>query len=129
MTVLQPYSRAVSRKSKSTSTVPTTNPIPGSQSTPRSILATRPDCTTPDSAIDVHPLTDFSSDLDDVTAAIERGLSCGVAASFTEPTVDEIAQEAYLIWLQTGGNEVVNWLEAEARLRSRVADPSSPVLA
>lgn len=125
MTVLQPYSRAVTRKSKSTPTVPTTNPNPGTEST----VGTRPDCGTSGCAIDVHPLTDFSSDIDEVTAAIERGLSCGISKALTEPTVDEIAQEAYLIWLQTGGNDVVNWLEAEARLRSRVADPSSPVLA
>ncbi|MCA9284497.1 MAG: DUF2934 domain-containing protein [Phycisphaerales bacterium] len=32
---------------------------------------------------------------------------------------EEIAREAYFIWLERGGNEVVNWLEAERRLTDR----------
>ncbi|HMN94942.1 MAG TPA: hypothetical protein PKC43_00610 [Phycisphaerales bacterium] len=41
-----------------------------------------------------------------------------------EPTHDDIAREAHLIWLERGGNDVVNWLEAEARLRGRSVDGS-----
>jgi hypothetical protein len=42
---------------------------------------------------------------------------CVRSAPKTSPTLEEIAAEAYLIWIETGGNDVVNWLEAEARLR------------
>jgi hypothetical protein len=31
-----------------------------------------------------------------------------------------IAEAAYFLWLKRGGNEVVNWLEAEASLRNGV---------
>lgn len=34
------------------------------------------------------------------------------------PTSDEIAREAYYIWLERGGSEIENWLEAESRLRA-----------
>lgn len=35
----------------------------------------------------------------------------------SEPTHDEIAARAYELWLERGGNEIVNWLEAENELR------------
>jgi len=46
------------------------------------------------------------------------------AARSTTPDPDavdpaEVEREAYLIWLEHGGNEVVNWLEAERRIRTR----------
>ena len=31
----------------------------------------------------------------------------------------EIEREAYFVWLERGGNEVVNWLEAERRVKTR----------
>jgi hypothetical protein len=34
-----------------------------------------------------------------------------------EPTQQAIAEAAYFLWRERGGSEVVNWLEAEARLR------------
>jgi len=33
-------------------------------------------------------------------------------------TPEAIAQAAYFLWLERGGNEVMNWLEAERRLAS-----------
>lgn len=38
-----------------------------------------------------------------------------------EPSRDQIAREAYFLWLRRGGNEVVNWLEAESQLKRQVA--------
>ncbi len=35
-----------------------------------------------------------------------------------EPTVDQIAAAAYFLWLERGGNETVNWLEAERMLKT-----------
>lgn len=35
----------------------------------------------------------------------------------TEPTHEAIAARAYAIWLERGGNDVVNWLQAENELR------------
>ncbi len=32
-----------------------------------------------------------------------------------------VAEAAYFLWLQRGGNETVNWLEAEAMLTRQVA--------
>ena len=32
-----------------------------------------------------------------------------------------IAEAAYFLWLQRGGNETVNWLEAEAMLTRQIA--------
>lgn len=32
-----------------------------------------------------------------------------------------VAEAAYYLWLQRGGNETVNWLEAEAMLARKVA--------
>lgn len=34
-------------------------------------------------------------------------------------TAQAIAEAAYFLWLRRGGNEVVNWLEAEAMLQSQ----------
>jgi hypothetical protein len=34
-----------------------------------------------------------------------------------EPTPQAIAEAAYFLWQKRGGNETVNWLEAEATLR------------
>ncbi len=34
------------------------------------------------------------------------------------PTRAEIEEAAYRLWLSRGGNEVVNWLEAERTLRA-----------
>jgi hypothetical protein len=30
---------------------------------------------------------------------------------------DKIAEQAYMLWLQRGGSEIDNWLEAERQLR------------
>lgn len=30
---------------------------------------------------------------------------------------DDIAQQAYMLWLERGGNEMENWLEAERQLQ------------
>ena len=35
------------------------------------------------------------------------------------PTAQAIAEAAYFLWLQRGGNETVNWLEAERMLRAK----------
>lgn len=39
-----------------------------------------------------------------------------------EPTQEAVEQRAYELWLERGGNEVVNWLEAEAELRANAKD-------
>ena len=36
-------------------------------------------------------------------------------------TSQAIAEAAYFLWQQRGGNEVVNWLEAESTLRRQAA--------
>lgn len=36
-------------------------------------------------------------------------------------TTQAIAQAAYFLWLERGGNEIVNWLEAEAMLKKQHA--------
>ena len=36
-------------------------------------------------------------------------------------TQQAIAEAAYFLWQQRGGNEVVNWLEAESMLRQNLA--------
>jgi hypothetical protein len=36
-----------------------------------------------------------------------------------QPTREAIAEAAYFLWLRRGGNELVNWLEAEASLRAK----------
>lgn len=41
-----------------------------------------------------------------------------------EPTVDQIATAAYFLWLERGGNQLVNWLEAERLLRTH--SPATP---
>lgn len=38
----------------------------------------------------------------------------------SQPTREAIAEAAYFLWLRRGGNETVNWLEAEATLRGKV---------
>lgn len=38
-----------------------------------------------------------------------------------EPTRAAIAEAAYFLWLQRGGNETANWLEAETSLRRKIA--------
>lgn len=43
-----------------------------------------------------------------------------VSAS-TEPTHEAIAARAYELWLERGGNDIVNWLEAENELRQAAA--------
>ena len=35
------------------------------------------------------------------------------------PSPQAVAEAAYFLWLQRGGNEVDNWLEAEATLRAK----------
>jgi Protein of unknown function (DUF2934) len=40
-------------------------------------------------------------------------------ATSAAPTPQAIAEAAYYLWLQRGGSQVDNWLEAEANLRSR----------
>lgn len=35
------------------------------------------------------------------------------------PSREAIAEAAYFLWLQRGGDDVNNWLEAEAKLRGR----------
>lgn len=37
--------------------------------------------------------------------------------STAEPTHEEIAARAYELWLERGGNDIVNWIEAESELR------------
>lgn len=37
--------------------------------------------------------------------------------STAEPTHEEIATRAYELWLERGGNDIVNWIEAESELR------------
>lgn len=38
---------------------------------------------------------------------------------FAPPSPQAIAEAAYFLWLQRGGNDLDNWLEAEATLRGR----------
>jgi len=45
-----------------------------------------------------------------------------LGSSAGAPAREAIAEAAYFLWLRRGGNEIVNWLEAEATLRS-----SSPI--
>lgn len=42
-----------------------------------------------------------------------------VSTGATVVTREQIAQEAYYLWQKRGGNETVNWLEAEAALKAR----------
>jgi hypothetical protein len=37
-----------------------------------------------------------------------------------EVSTQAVAEAAYFLWLQRGGNQVVNWLEAEAALRTGI---------
>ena len=37
-----------------------------------------------------------------------------------QPTREQIAEAAYFLWLKRGGDEVLNWIEAEALLEGRV---------
>lgn len=37
----------------------------------------------------------------------------------------QVAEAAYFLWLQRGGNDLVNWLDAEAILTARAAQRSS----
>ena len=39
-----------------------------------------------------------------------------------QPTPQAVAEAAYFLWLQRGGNPTANWLEAEARLRLNRAE-------
>ena len=39
----------------------------------------------------------------------------------SQPSPQAIAEAAYFLWLQRGGNPTVNWLEAEAQLKSQPA--------
>ena len=36
-----------------------------------------------------------------------------------DPTLAQIAEAAYFLWKERGGNETVNWLEAERQLKSK----------
>jgi hypothetical protein len=38
---------------------------------------------------------------------------------------DAVAEAAYFLWLERGGNETVNWLEAEAALARKIAATKS----
>jgi len=41
------------------------------------------------------------------------------------PSHDHVAEAAYYIWLERGGGELENWLEAESRLRQHAAATTS----
>jgi hypothetical protein len=42
-----------------------------------------------------------------------------VESKSVEVTSQQIAEAAYFLWRQRGGNETVNWLEAERMLKSQ----------
>lgn len=53
-----------------------------------------------------------------------------VAAITVEPTTDQVAEEAYLLWLSEGqppGRDVEHWLLAEQIVRSRLSLLSAAV--
>jgi hypothetical protein len=38
----------------------------------------------------------------------------------SRPTREAVAEAAYFLWLQRGGSDITNWLDAEAMLTSKV---------
>jgi hypothetical protein len=51
--------------------------------------------------------------------AAVRTVEAGTKPAPPVVTPQAIAEAAYYLWLERGGNEVVNWLEAEATLKAR----------
>lgn len=54
------------------------------------------------------------------TASPVKTIEAKPVPSATGVTQQAIAEAAYFLWQQRGGNEVVNWLEAEATLRTHI---------
>jgi hypothetical protein len=50
-----------------------------------------------------------------------RSSTSTVEAKPAEVSRQAVAEAAYYLWLQRGGNETVNWLEAEAALRRKAS--------
>jgi hypothetical protein len=52
---------------------------------------------------------------------VEAKPGVGMAANVpAQPTREAIAEAAYFLWLQRGGDELVNWIEAEAMLQNTI---------
>lgn len=52
------------------------------------------------------------------TSRTIEGKPAAIPVVISRPAV---AEAAYFLWLQRGGSDTVNWLEAEAQLRSQAA--------
>lgn len=56
-----------------------------------------------------------------VTNAAKPGSKAELKPNQGNISRQAVAEAAYYLWLQRGGNETVNWLEAEAMLARKVA--------